>query len=145
MNKATEILLAGVPEPLRSELIRDNRATGRTTRLVDELVQDLMRTGEVLPPEAVTRERGQGVLQRVFNRVRAEHPALTVKWDGESVRLVAPETRSNAVRERLLAASGELGAGATGEQIADHAGVPRTSINYYFGSLAALRKEAVVC
>jgi hypothetical protein len=131
MNRATEILLSRVPEHLRPEMERDLRSTGRTTLLADQAVQTLMTTGAVTCRDHANSPR---LFQVVRERLLREHRHLSVAWDTETltIQLVAPAAAEHETRNRLIEAARTLGPTATGEEIADRAGVPRTSINYYF-------------
>lgn len=135
-------------EPIATRILRDavppalwtpGRFTGETTRAVDAAVQELMETGCVTVPDGHT-----GRVLRA--RVSQEHGLLPHRYDHttNTMWLVVPEAPERATAKRLLSAARELPATATGEEIAALAGESRTTINYHFGSVAELKRQAGV-
>lgn len=132
---ATRILRDAVPPAMWTE----GRFTGETTRAVDAAVQELMETGCVTVPD----DTAARVLRA---RVSSEHGLLPHRYDHttHTMWLVVPEAPERATAKRLLSAARELPATATGEEIAALAGESRTTINYHFGSVAELKRQAGV-
>lgn len=134
-SMATRILRDTVPAALWTE----GRFTGETTRVVDAAVQELMETGCVTVPDSHAG--------RVLSaRISSEHGLLPHRYDHSTntMWLLVPEAPERATAKRLLSAARELPATATGEEIAALAGESRTTINYHFGSVAELKRQAEV-
>lgn len=135
-------------EPMATRILRDTvppamwtpgRFTGETTRAVDAAVQELMETGCVTVPDGPTG-------RVLCDRISREHGLLPHRYDHttNTMWLLVPEAPERATAKRLLSAARELPATATGEEISTLAGESRTTINYHFGSVTELKRQAGV-
>lgn len=64
------------------------RRTGRTTRLIDGLIQELFKTSKIkVYDHWPTRQSHERVFKMILKRLSLEHPGLILKVDGSSLTI----------------------------------------------------------